>query len=56
MVSFLQNINSAKKNLDVKEKQVITNAITEFIVKDMRPFSVVENAGFRNLIRILEPR
>ena len=31
MVSFTHN--SVKKDLDVKEKHVITNAITEFIVK-----------------------
>lgn len=54
LASFVKK--SAKKNLDVKEKNVITNAITESIVKDMRPFSVVENSGFGNLINILEPR
>jgi len=30
--------------------------ILQFIVKDLRPFSVVENAGFKNLLAILEPR
>ena len=35
------------------------NAITSalvFIAADMRPYSVVENSGFRHLISILEPR
>ncbi|KAK6168330.1 hypothetical protein SNE40_020888 [Patella caerulea] len=33
----------------------ITAGVTEFIIKDLRPFCVVENAGFRNLLTILEP-
>ena len=34
----------------------ITNAILTFIVEDLRPFSVVENSGFKNLVNVLEPR
>ena len=34
----------------------ITNSILQFIVKDLRPFSVVENQGFKNMISVLEPR
>lgn len=34
----------------------ITSSITQFIVKDLRPFSVVENSGFRNLLQVLEPK
>ena len=34
----------------------ITGAITQFIVKDLRPYSVVENEGFRNLVRVMEPK
>ena len=34
----------------------ISSAILGFIVKDLRPFSVVENEGFKNLIHVLEER
>ncbi len=36
--------------------QEITRCIGDFISKDMRPFSVVDNVGFRELVRVLEPR
>ncbi|XP_073332449.1 E3 SUMO-protein ligase ZBED1-like [Pagrus major] len=36
--------------------QEITKAIGYFIGKDLRPFSVVENEGFRLLMNTLEPR
>lgn len=34
----------------------ITRSIGLFIAKDMRPFSVMENQGFANMIHVLEPR
>lgn len=36
--------------------QRITRAVASFIAKDIRPFSVVENPGFRHLLTTLEPR
>ncbi|XP_013885882.1 zinc finger BED domain-containing protein 1 [Austrofundulus limnaeus] len=34
----------------------ITESVIYFICKDMRPLSVVENEGFRNMMKTLEPR
>ena len=34
----------------------ITKALGGFIAKDMQPFSVVEDAGFRHMIKVLESR
>jgi hypothetical protein len=34
----------------------INPAIAKFIAADMRPFSVVENEGFRNMFKVVEPR
>lgn len=34
----------------------ITQAVSAFIAKDLRPYSVVENIGFRHLLKTLEPR
>ena len=34
----------------------ITQAVGKFIVKDLRPFSVVSNDGFKDMIRVLDPR
>lgn len=36
--------------------QTITKSIAEFICKDLRPYSVVENDGFRRMLATLEPR
>jgi hypothetical protein len=34
----------------------ITRSIGVFLAKDMRPFSVLENTGFVNMIRVLDPK
>ena len=34
----------------------ITKGVAYFIAKDMQPYSVVEGAGFRHMIKALEPR
>ena len=34
----------------------IFGAILQFIIKDLRPFSVVQNSGFQTAVHILEPR
>uniref|UniRef100_A0A3Q2TAZ2 BED-type domain-containing protein n=1 Tax=Fundulus heteroclitus TaxID=8078 RepID=A0A3Q2TAZ2_FUNHE len=34
----------------------ITRCVACFIAKDLRPYSVVENAGFRHMLKTLEPR
>lgn len=39
----------------IKSKK-ITQALLGFICKDLRPLSVVENAGFRELLNQCEPR
>lgn len=36
--------------------KAITNAIGVFIGADMRPYSVVENNGFKYMLNVLEPR
>ncbi|KAK1898959.1 Zinc finger BED domain containing protein 1 [Dissostichus eleginoides] len=45
--TFPPNSEKAKK---------ITQSVAAFIAKDLRPYSVVENAGFRHLLKTLEPR
>ncbi|XP_057684886.1 E3 SUMO-protein ligase ZBED1 [Corythoichthys intestinalis] len=36
--------------------KAITNAVGVFIAADLRPYSVVENAGFKHMIKVIEPR
>ncbi|KAM4534868.1 uncharacterized protein V3H82_024764 isoform 2-T3 [Fundulus diaphanus] len=36
-------------------KQILDEAVLNFIVKDCQPLSVVENEGFRELVQLLEP-
>ncbi|KAL0184384.1 hypothetical protein M9458_020080, partial [Cirrhinus mrigala] len=36
--------------------KAITKSFGMFIAADMRPYSVVENKGFKNLLKVLEPR
>jgi hypothetical protein len=45
-----------KLNHNSKRAMSITAAISTFICKDMRPYCVVENAGFRELLHTLEPK
>ena len=42
--------------LDSPRAQEITNKVAGVMIKDMRPFSVVEDVGFRELLLTLEPR
>ncbi|KAK0145636.1 Zinc finger BED domain-containing protein 1 [Merluccius polli] len=39
-----------------KTYTVITKSIGKFIAMDLRPYSVVENEGFREMVHTLEPR
>ncbi|XP_049320146.1 E3 SUMO-protein ligase ZBED1-like [Astyanax mexicanus] len=41
---------------DTAKAKSISKAIGIFIAKDMQPYSVVEGEGFRNMIKVLEPR
>uniref|UniRef100_A0A1A8JA70 BED-type domain-containing protein n=1 Tax=Nothobranchius kuhntae TaxID=321403 RepID=A0A1A8JA70_NOTKU len=41
---------------DSKRAKEIDRAIATFIAVDMRPFSVVDNIGFQETLRVLEPR
>lgn len=41
---------------DSNRAKDITAAIGTFIAADMRPYSVVENAGFKNMLHVIEPR
>lgn len=34
----------------------ITNAFGVFIAADLRPYSVVENTGFKHMMKVTEPR
>lgn len=36
--------------------QEITEPVAVFICKDLRPYSVVENSGFKKMVSTLEPR
>ena len=47
--------NTFLQKESVKAK-AITNAIGEMVAIDLRPYSVVENKGFCELMRVLEPR
>lgn len=46
----------AKFRRDSQQTDKCNRAVAMFIAKDLRPFSVVENAGFKTLCNTLEPR
>ncbi len=52
----LPSLFQAKFPANSDRAQKITNAIAIFMALDMRPFSVVENEGFKYLLSVLEPR
>ncbi|XP_053506474.1 E3 SUMO-protein ligase ZBED1-like [Ictalurus furcatus] len=39
-----------------KRYKDITKAVTNFLAKDMMPFSMVENVGFRKMMSVIDPR
>ena len=34
----------------------ITQAIAQYIIDDLRPLSVVDGSGFKNMVKLLDPR
>ena len=36
--------------------KMLTEAVTDFIVRDMRPINAVDGEGFVNLMQVAEPR
>lgn len=56
--SKLQTIPAAFRQAfptDSNKAKQITEAIGTFIDADMRPYYVVENAGFKNMLHVIEP-
>ena len=50
----ITNIFGAKLASASHIAKSITAAITQFIVRDLRPYLVVQNEGFRNLVHVVE--
>lgn len=51
---FISRKNGPKK-VSKERARLVTDAIMQVISLDLRPFSVVEGRGFKNLIKLLEP-
>ncbi|TWW54792.1 hypothetical protein D4764_01G0007630 [Takifugu flavidus] len=47
--------SSQVKPVSLSRKQKLDEALVDMIVKDGRPFSIVEGEGFQNFIKILDP-
>ncbi|TWW56101.1 hypothetical protein D4764_08G0000880 [Takifugu flavidus] len=45
----------AEKSGPVSRKQKLDEALVDMIVKDGQPFSIIEDEGFQNFIKILDP-
>ena len=52
----LHEVMQSKLSQNSPRAQLITKAIGIFMAKDLRPYSVVENPGFKKLVSVLEPR
>lgn len=52
VLSFVNNKYESSSN----QKKKLDSALCYYITSDLRPFSVVENKGFRHLINLLDPR
>lgn len=52
LVSVSANIRT---NINKKRQELITQALTKMITEYLLPISFVENGGFKNLKRVLEP-
>lgn len=54
--SYFSIFGGSKISPSSQRGKAITAAMAQFIVKDLRPYSVVQNSGFKNLIQVLEPK
>ncbi|XP_021345367.1 zinc finger BED domain-containing protein 1-like [Mizuhopecten yessoensis] len=52
----LFELSQSKYSRTSEKYKQITAAIGKFIVKDLRPFSIVSNEGFLELMKVLDPR
>ena len=52
----LNEVFQSQGRLPPQKAQAITRQIGIFIATDLRPYSVIENSGFRQLINTMEPR
>ncbi|XP_037728649.1 E3 SUMO-protein ligase ZBED1-like [Drosophila subpulchrella] len=52
ILSFIDKKYETSSN----RKQQLDSALCYYITSDLRPFSVVENKGFRNFVSLLDPR
>uniref|UniRef100_A0A3B4FMZ3 BED-type domain-containing protein n=1 Tax=Pundamilia nyererei TaxID=303518 RepID=A0A3B4FMZ3_9CICH len=52
----LDTLSLAKLSPNSERAKKITQSITYFICKDLRPYNIVENEGFSYMIKTLEPR
>lgn len=50
------NLFEQKLGVNTPRAKAITASIAKCICTDLRPYSVVENAGFREMVKTLEPR
>lgn len=57
MDRFLHSFTSGEKlSSSLQHKKMLSDAIAEFIARDMRPVSVIDGLGFLNLMHVVEPR
>ncbi|XP_076283019.1 zinc finger BED domain-containing protein 4-like [Lasioglossum baleicum] len=49
-------VNLTMLETNSTRSKVITKSIAEMMIRDCQPFCIVEDVGFKNLIRMLEPR
>ena len=56
--SFVHKSSSIVKKLlrNLMHAVELTNAVVEFVARDLRPVSVVDGCGFLNLMEVAEPR
>ena len=45
----------ARLSANSHQAKVLTDTVTNFIIKDMRPVSTVDGVGFVRLIKVAEP-
>ena len=53
---FMAPPPSKKFSADSTKAKNLANAVSEFIVRDLRPINVVDGVGFLNLMHVAEPR
>uniref|UniRef100_A0A1X7T2K1 Uncharacterized protein n=1 Tax=Amphimedon queenslandica TaxID=400682 RepID=A0A1X7T2K1_AMPQE len=55
LISGLQTLDKFTKSCSATRSKEITRRIAELVARDLRPISIAESKGFKQLLNFMEP-